>query len=245
MLATATARATTLASKLAPTIAVSEAQSMTTSNRGAPRILTHFPAALALLFLSSATWACECDGFLLDAANARKQQHVFAFRVVSLQAEPGRLPRAGGRIELLDAAKGDARQFKRVRINTGQCCGTRLRTGSVYWAFTSQRGPILYAHAGNILALPDCFHDASPDGVSGAVVRDLLAGKEAVYEDLWLRSFAALDCPVGYGIGPEDCRASCEFTGTDRPIGTCIQLPTPPPGSRTPAPATSTPRPRN
>jgi hypothetical protein len=206
-------------------------------------------ALCSILFFSEAI-ACECASSFLDASSARKQQNVFAFRVLSMEfvpergdGRPGRKDRINGKIQVIDSIRGDGKQFTSARARIWTCCGLRLQPGLIYWAFTSQKGPVLVVHQGNLLQLPPYFHESSLDISAAVLVRSMLQGKEGLGqfpEELWVYSDRTLAVAPPHFPHADESECPPTWTGPMRQ-----QRPTPPPGSRTPAPATSTPRPRN
>jgi len=179
-------------------------------------------AALALLAWPAFVSACSCRSYF-DPEAVRKQRHVFVFRIVSLQSAPSHY--VTGTIEIVDPFRGEAPGFRTIRYNNNSlCCGIRVAPDEYYVAFTSQSGPNLFLHQGNLMAAPlDYDRDAER---FRATLRGLL--ETGALDEKWIeRTRTRID------VWPSPCPP---------PRGGRA---TPPPGSRTPAPATSTPRPQS
>jgi hypothetical protein len=153
--------------------------------------LAPWAIALALWLASPIAAACSCR-YDLDAHAARAQQHVFAFRLLASRRVPGRYLNVG-EIEVVDAVRGEPSRFRSVRSSRNTCCSLRLTPGRYYVAFTSQAGPVLFLHQGNVLAAPPHAYDR-PDGRFARAIRGMLAGGDPG-ADWWERADVPGDIP--------------------------------------------------
>ena len=141
-------------------------------------------AAVLLLALSGAAYACQCAYPPLDTESVRGAKNVFIFRLLSseLVSKGSDQPLSTtvvGKIEVVDIIRGSAKA-KAIRYSTYQCCGTRLDVGKYYAAFVSEVGPQLYGHSGNLLEVGEMYY---PKQGSRAKIQAVLSGKRSLEKE--------------------------------------------------------------
>ncbi|NZA26228.1 hypothetical protein H0E84_07495 [Luteimonas sp. SJ-92] len=136
--------------------------------------------AVALAF-SQPAQACQCAFPPLDTQSVREAKNVFVFRLLDarLQTEGSALPLTAtvlGNIEIVDTIRGTA-DAKRIRYSVHQCCGTRLDVGKYYLALSSDSGPEIHGHSGNLIEAGEMYY---PGSGTRERIETVLSGEEGL-----------------------------------------------------------------